>query len=370
MKLRVSGSIFDYVDWNVEPFKPGKILWNPNHKEIKKIKKRYTKVKVRLPCRLDATVLDMSKLQPTNEENDFKAGMLAFAANLYSYAEVELTDKPDIILAYDCERRILTMHVALIMKKILGYDGGFKIKAYGHPYRHVGFGSSAILGEAVAHAINIALGNPIDNNLLIKIISHNYGEESETKNGYLVPGISTGGSGNATNKGGVVIVSSDCELVIRDELPKGTKIIAAIPNSDRAGKGPEKSEVDVKSLSWIRQVDRFAAAKICYWILMDFIPALKHHDLKTMGEIIYNIMLCGPKGIPIITHHGSADLLDIILNLKKKGVEIAFLSSAGPGLVAITKDKKEIAKNIFESHGCKIIELEPDNEGVKVLEAI
>jgi predicted sugar kinase len=128
--------------------------------------------------------------------------------------------------------------------------------------------------------------------------------------------------------------------------------------------------VDVKSLSWIRQIDRFAAAKVCYWILMDFIPALKQQDLKSMGDVIYNIMLCGPKGIPILTYHGSADLLDTILHLRKEGIEIAFISSAGPGLVAITKDKAEIAKKVFKSHKCKIIELEPDNEGLKVIEAI
>jgi len=44
---------------------------------------------------------------------------------------------------------------------------------------------------------------------------------------------------------------------------------------------------------------------------------------------------------------------------------ICFMSSAGPGLVAITKDKSEKAIEIFKKHNCKVVEIEPDNEGPK-----
>ncbi|MCX6764177.1 MAG: hypothetical protein NTU58_00490 [Candidatus Nealsonbacteria bacterium] len=356
--MKVKASSFDYTNWNVNLFKPGKLFWKPNF--LRKLKiGQWKKIKIQVPCRFDPIVLDLTKLHPTVEKNDYKAGALGFTGKIYTQAEIELIDNKKII-ADD----ILAEHVAKIIRTVTKYNGGFKIKTKNHPYRHVGFASTATICEAVANGINILLGEPFNKKEIVKFIAHNYGEESEKKKDYLTPGISTGSSGNLVQRGGIGITTSDCELIIWDTYPKGTKIIAGIPNVPGVGKGPETSDVDVFSLDWVRHIDRFNAAKICYWLLMDFAPALKQHDLKKMGAILYDISFCGTKGAPLIALHGG-DLLGIILEMRLSGIEVCFMSSAGPGLIAMTKNKVDKAIEIFNKHKCKTIEIEPDNEGFK-----
>jgi len=356
--MKVKASSFDWVNWNVEPFKAGKLFWKPDLVEKVNIG-QFNKIKIETPCRFDPTVLDLTKLQPTAEENDYKAGALGFAGKVYSSAEIELNEDKRIVAD-----NILAEHIARIMTKVTGYKGGFKIKTERHSFTHVGFASTASICEAVANGINILLGEPFNKREIVKFIAHNYGEESEKKKGYLTPGISTGSSGNLAQRGGIGITASDCELVVWDTYPGGTKIIIGIPNVPGVGKGPETSDVDVFSLDWVRHIDRFNAAKVCYWLLMDFAPALKQHDLKKMGSVLYDISFCGTKGAPLIALQGG-DLLGIILEMRLSGVEICFMSSAGPGLVAMTKDKTNIVKEIFSKYKCKVMEVEPDNEGLK-----
>jgi len=355
--MKVKASSFDYVDWNVRPFKPGKIFWRPARVKRASMGK-WKKIVLKTPCRFDPIVLDLTKLQPTAETNDYKAGALGFAGKLYSEATITAT-RPKKIIADN----ILAEHIAKIMASVTHYTGGFTIKTKSHPYKHVGFGSTATLCEAVANGINILLGEPFEKKELVQFVAHNYGEESEKEKGYLTPGISTGSSGNLVQCGGIGITASDCELVLWDTYPKGTKIIAGIPHVAGVGKGPETSDVDVFSLDWVRHIDRFNAAKVCYWLLMDFAPALKQHDLKKMGSVLYDISFCGTKGAPLIALHGG-DLLGIILEMRLSGVEVCFMSSAGPGLVAMTKDKATVAKKIFLKHRCKVVEIEPDDNGL------
>jgi len=146
--MRVKASSFDYTNWDVEPFKPGKLFWKPGFFKNPKITK-WKKIKIKTPCRFDPTVLDLAKLQPTAEENDYKAGALGFAGKVYSEAEIELI-KDDKISADN----ILAEHVAKIIKTVTGYQGGFIIKTKPHSYKHVGFASTATLCEAVANGIN------------------------------------------------------------------------------------------------------------------------------------------------------------------------------------------------------------------------
>lgn len=355
--MKVRASSYDYVEWDVDSFKPGKLFWKPNISRKVKIGDR-NKIIINIPCRFDPTVLDLTKLQPTTKENDFKAGALGFAGKMYTTAEIELINKQEIITD-----NILAEHIAKIFSLITGYRGGFKTSVKAHKYTHVGFASTASQCEAVAYGINILLGQPLDQGELVRFIAHNYGEESELKKDYLTPGIYTGSSGNLAYKGGIGITSSDCELVIWDTYPDGSKIIAGIPNIPSAGKGPETSDVDVFSLDWVRHIDRFNAAKVCYWLLMDFAPALKQHDLRKMGSVLYDIVFCGTKGAPLIALH-SVDLLGTILEMRLKGVEACFMSSAGPGLIAITKDNGDVAKEIFKKHNFEIVEIKPDNNGL------
>ncbi|PIU62485.1 hypothetical protein COS83_02410 [archaeon CG07_land_8_20_14_0_80_38_8] len=361
--MKVRATSYDYVEWNVQPFLPGKLFWQPDN-NLKQIKSDKNYIKLQVPSRLDPVVLDYAKLHPTSEENDYKAGAVGFGVGLYTLAEITLTDNPDIEAKGDSP--LVAKHIASIMKQTTKYEGGFSISCKSHNYKHMGFSSTGSLSSAVANGINILLGNPYTDDSLVKLVAHNYAEDSELKEGYLTPGISTGSSGHIAQKGGITVVSSDCELIMRRPIPEGTKIVYGVPPIESGGKGPETSDVDVHSLSWIRHIDRFNAAKVCYWILMDFMPAMNQGNLKNMGNVLYDTMFCGSKGAPLAPMHGG-DLLGVIFEQRVSGVETCFMSSAGPALVALTQDKEEVAERIFEKYNFKTFKTEPDNQGSNVL---
>lgn len=362
--MKVSGTPYDQVEWDVSPFGPGKIFWHPPAEDLRPLQTNPSPVALRVPCRLDPVVLDYAKLHPTSETNDYKAGAVGFAADLYS--EVTVNPIQDPVIKASGSYPLIAEHIATIIKRITGYDGGFEINCSSHGLAHVGFSSTSSLSSAVANATNIGLGCPFSERLLVKVVAHNYAEISEHYPGLLTPGISTGSSGWIAQVGGIVVVASDCELVLRQPIPEGTTIIGAIPPVESAGKGPETSEVDVHSLSWVRHIDRFNAAKVCYWILMDFMPAMIQGDLQTMGSILYDIMFCGSKGAPLSPMHGG-NILSVIFAQRKAGVEVCFMSSAGPGVVAMTRDKSPIATRIFEDNGYQVVMMQPDNVGAIVM---
>jgi len=357
--LIVEGGQWDKSVWDITPFKPGKVFWLPEKVGAMNISEK-RQITLRAPCRIDVGVLDYCALKTTGMP-DYKAGEMSFAANQYTYVEVELLEDSEIVFEENTERHLLLSHVVLLMKQTTGYQGGLRIKTRTHNYRHVGFGSSAILQETTAIAINKLLGEPLSVRDLRKLIAYNFAEESDTLKDYLVPGASTGGSFNTMYYGGFVITSTEAEKIFSIEMPENTRFIVGIPQVKVAG--PEQSEVDINCLSWMRHSDRFSAGKISFWILTELLPACVQGDLEKMGKFFYNFTYCA-KLIPMLLYRN--DLPGIILELQENKLEGAWMTSAGPGLVAFTQDesKVETAKKIFEGRGCKVVLLEPDNKGL------
>jgi len=357
--LIVEGGQWDKSVWDITPFKPGKVFWLPEEVGVINISEK-KRIALRAPCRIDVGVLDYCALKTTGIP-DYKAGEMSFAADEYTHVDVELLDKPDIVFEEKTERHLLLTHIALLMKQATGYQDGFRIKARTHSYRHVGFGSSAILQETTAIAINRLFSEPLSVRDLRKLIAYNFAEESDTLKGYLVPGASTGGSFNTMFYGGFVITSTETEMIFRMEMPEDTRFIVGIPQVKVAG--PEQSEVDINCLSWMRHNERFSAGKTSFWILTELLPACVQGDLKKMGKFFYNFTYFS-KLIPMLLYRN--DLPGIILELQENGLEGAWMTSAGPGLVAFTQDgsKLETTKAIFEKRGCKVVFLKPDNKGL------
>jgi len=366
--LIVEGSSWDKCVWDMTPFKPGKIFWMPKEKPGKITISR-KKICLRAPCRIDVGVLDYCALRttPTDGTPDYKAGEMSFAADKYTYVEVELLDKPEIIIDKGTKRELILRHVALLMKRATNYKGGFKIKAKSHKYRHVGFGSSAIMMEATAVAMNRLLGNPLELKDLRNLIAYNFAEESDTLEGYLVPGASTGGSFNTMYYGGFVITAAEAEMIFRMEVPEDVRFIIGIPKVKVAG--PEESEVDINCLSWMRHNERFSAGKTSAWILMELLPACVQKDIKKMGQFFYNFTFFS-KLIPMLLYRN--DSPGIIFELKENGIEGGWMTSAGPSLVAFTQDKTKVekAKEIFKARKFDVVVLKPCNKGISEISRI
>ena len=96
---------------------------------------------------------------------------------------------------------------------------------------------------------------------------------------------------------------------------------------------------------------------------MELLPACVQRDLKKMGEFFYNFALFS-KLIPALLYR--CDIPGILFELKEGGLEGAWMTSAGPGLVSFTQDKRRVKKaiDIFERRGCRTMVLKPDNIGI------
>lgn len=356
--MKFEASHYDTVEWNPEPLEPGKIF-NKIEKDSKiSIKQR--EITLKSPCRIDVGLLDYSALKFTSE-NDYKAGEMSFACDEYTTVEIKLIDKPEIKI--DSDRETFVKHYALLMKKMTGYTGGFEIKTESHDYRHVGFGSSAVMGETVAYGINELLGKPFNFRSLRKLVAYNFVEESDSEDGKLFPGASTGGSFNTIRRGGFVITSTECEEIYHSDIPEDMYFVIGIPEVDVAG--PEDSETDVNIMGWERHNERINAGKSALWILMEVMPYFEREDFEKVGEAFYNYTLFGGKAMQMLLYRNN--LQGILFEQKEMGLEGGWMTSAGPGLVVFTQseEKKDKAIKVFKKRGCKTVVVRPDNNGIK-----
>jgi predicted sugar kinase len=352
----IEASHYDTVEWTPRPMKPGEMFYRP--KASRPITITDTRLKLRAPCRVDVGLLDYSALKFT-DDHDYKAGEISFAGDLYTWVSVKLINKPDILI--QSERPLIVEHYTRIMKEITEYGGGFEIETGSHQYRHVGFGSSAVMAETLVTAINTLLGEPFKYRDLRELVAKNFLEESDSTE-LLFPGASTGGSFNTVRSGGMVITSAESEEIFHVETPEEYTFVIGTPDVKTAG--PESSETDVNCMGWERHNERINAAKSCLWILTEVMPYAVRGDWNKVGAAFYNYTLFGGKAMQMLYYQAS--LADILFQMKVAKIEGGWMTSAGPSLVAFTKDKVDVAKEIFEKHNFKqILEVHPDNRGIQ-----
>lgn len=356
--MRVEASHYDFVEWNPKPIKAGTFINKPSRIHKCNIGKQ-REIALKSPCRIDAGLLDYSALKFT-DQNDYKAGEMSFAGSIYTDVNARIL-YPEIIIRSD--RPELVKHYALLVKNATDYKGGFEIEVTAPPYRHIGIGSSSVIANTVAVAINRLLGCPLTDEELRWLVASNFVEESDTDKGKLFPGASTGGTFNTIHRGGFTITSSECEEIFHDSVPNDMKFVIGVP--DVKVNGPEQSETDVNCMGWARHNERINAAKSCLWILTEIMPYWKKRDYAKAGEAFYNYTLFGSKALQMLYYR--SDLHGILFEQKEAGIEGGFMTSAGPGLVVYSQNPEKIkkAQEIFRDRGCKeVLVVKGDNRGI------
>ena len=92
-------------------------------------------------------------------------------------------------------------------------------------------------------------------------------------------------------------------------------------------------------------------------------PSITKGDWKKAGETFYNYTLTGCKALLMLFYQ--CGLSDIVFQLKMAGIEGAFMSSAGPNIVAfcLSEKSKQKAIDIFKNKNFNIVIVKPDNKG-------
>lgn len=365
MEMRMEASHYDFVTWKPEPCAPGAMFYKPEKVAVCNIGD-LKEIIIQCPCRIDVGLIDYSALKFTDGDNDYKAGEMSFAGKAYTKVKVKLITGEDQITS---QRTLIVKHVAEMMRTVTDYQGGFEVETMAHSYRHIGFGSSAMMAETTATAINTLLGQPLSFWELRKLIAYNFVEEADSAKGLVFPGASTGGSFNTAKYGGFVITSSECEMIFRVEIPEDVRFVVGTPRV--VVKGPEESDTDVNCMSWERHNERINAAKSCLWILTEIMPFAVQGDWKRVGDAFYNYTLFGGKAMQMLYYQ--AALADTLFEMKAEHIEGGWMTSAGPSLVAFTRIGDGTigkAKKIFKKRNFNVVMVKPDNDGMQVIESL
>ena len=102
---------------------------------------------------------------------------------------------------------------------------------------------------------------------------------------------------------------------------------------------------------------------------MELIPSVIDGDMHRFGDIVWDMVLTGSKGIPTILAHGTYKPIDCLLDIRKTGAEATFVSSVGPSIVTITSNEHlEDVRGIYKQYRCRVFEPGFDNKGYVILD--
>jgi beta-RFAP synthase len=308
---------------------------------------------VKAPGRIHLSVLDMNRFAPDHAGG----GGIGIAIQCNCTAEVECTKKS---VEIDYARAPILEHFAAVFKMATGYKGGFRIRATDHDHKHVGLGSTSTTMIAVATAMNHAIGSPLSNAELRKLIGHNYVEE--TADGSIASGFETGVGPAASSYGGMAVMGDELALVYHHPFAEGKNVYIIIPPSDISSAGTQEFDLLMNKARTLDYRDRELKA---YLVLMDLIPALERGDLQKAGDVIWEIEFRGSKRAEV--EHHSFEIYHYMSRLREAGFEFVGMSSVGPSIAVVTGLDKKAIEKILKPLNLRIaVATKVDNTGLTI----
>ncbi|MBP1927668.1 beta-RFAP synthase [Methanolinea mesophila] len=351
--MMIRGGDLDLVEYEFSSFSPGEHINTLGLDRAYSLKTIDGTVTVRAPARIHLTVMDMNRFAP----NRPGGGGVGFAIQLYCSVEVRCTPGG---VEIDYNRAPIIRHFVEVFRKVTGYSGGFAIVARDHEHPHVGLGSTSTIMIALAKALNFAVGSPLSDEQLRKLVGNNYVEE--TAEGTIASGFETGVGPAASIHGGMAIMGDELTLIYHHPFARGKNVYIVIPPSDISSAGTREFDLLMNKARLLDYRDRELKA---YLVLMDLIPALERDDLAAMGVVIGEIDFRGSKRAEV--EHHSFRIYQYMSAMRDAGLEFVGMSSVGPSIAIITeKDRDEVAR-IVEPLGLRIgIATQIDNEGLSL----
>ncbi|HOB17897.1 MAG TPA: GHMP kinase [Candidatus Methanoculleus thermohydrogenotrophicum] len=351
--MKIRGGDLDLVEYEFTSFTPGENIRPCGLRKNYPLSPVAGTVVVDAPARIHLTVLDMNRFSPDRPGG----GGVGFAIKTYCTAEVECTTSG---LEINYSREPILRHFAEVFRHVVGYTGGFRIRARDHMHEHVGLGSTSTILIAVANALNTAVGSPLTSDQLRLLLGNNFVEETEAGN--VAFGFETGVGPAASTYGGMAVMGDELTLVYQRPFAEGKQVYIAIPASGVSSAGEKEFDLLMTKARTLDYRDRTLKS---YLIMMDLIPALEQGDLAKIGDVIWEIEFRGSKRAEV-EHHGF-EIYRYMVALRNAGLEFVGMSSVGPSIAIITSRPEEEVAAVLSSVGLQIaITTEVDNEGLKI----
>jgi beta-RFAP synthase len=351
--MMIRGGDLDLVEYNYRSFPPGENIRTLGLENECELNRFEGTVRVRAPSRIHLTVLDMNRFAPEQPGG----GGVGFAIALPLTVHVRCIEGPDEIR---CSRQPILRHFFEVFRRVSGYPGGFYLEADEHAYPHVGLGSTSTILIATAHALNAAVGSPFSDDQLRLLLGHNYVEE--TADGMLTFGFETGVGPAVSTYGGMAVMGDGLTLVYQHPFAEGKTVYVIIPSSEISSAGAKEFDLLMNRARTLDYRDRELKA---YLLLMDLIPALERGDLRTVGDVLWEIEFRGSKRAEI-EHHTFA-IYTYMSRLREAGFEFVGMSSVGPSIAVITEKPRQELEAAIAPLGLEIaVVTEIDNTGVVI----
>jgi len=307
---------------------------------------------VKVPGRVGWSVCDMTRFNPGRPGG----GGVGMAVGVYSYATVSLREgSADEILS---KRPALIAHFIALFRKVTKYEGAFSVRAYSDMGSHVGLGSTSSIVLAVLHGMNECLGKPFKHEDLRRLLAYNYVEEEGDLLRY---GWETGMTGLGAEGGGIFALSDHVIKLYQYSFAEGddARVYVIFPDEVVSLSGVEENQM----LEEGKVPDSTSAKEKAYIITMDLPAKLHEGNIVEVGKTIWQLQTCGSKTTEISKH--GKNVADLLMELNNLQIGTVGMSSAGPAVALVTKEKREKIESIVKGHKCRIeCETVVDNVGV------
>lgn len=355
-------------------FKPFKIgtIFNKFSRKIVPIKRKYSRVVIKYPSRLEAMAIDPSKIA-VNNNLQYTPGQIDFTVKIFKTVTVEILKEENIIkISNRSKRHTLIKHAVALMKSAIGFKEGLFIDVEEQiALRHCGLGSSSGLIASVACAINELFGNPITNKEMVKYLAQNHGEEIDGSD-LINPVQCIGGSAACgTYQGGLIIIAGENTVVKTMEIPEDYDVVIGIPKDFTYPDSKYLMDKEIENLDKFLECGRKYGSTIAYRLFHECFPDIENGSIKAIGDLIFDyrykmgsIKNCSFVYPPIIKMANS-----LVFLKEKELTEVLTTSSVGPGMFAITKNA-DVCEKAFKEKGFNTIRSKIHNASYEIVSLV
>ncbi len=323
--------------------------------ELNDIKLLGKKVHCTYPNRIHITPIDCNRFN----YGEPGGGGVGFAIKSKNSIDIKLSS----VMKYSGPKDVqpIVTRSLYLMSTLLGLEHKFSIKISLAPevLHHIGLGSNACLMTAICASINTLYNSPLNTRNLMEIIGANF---VECYHGKCVLGLETGVGPATTLLGGFCLISMDFLVVWHNKFDFMPKIF--IVNTEAKRPHFEGSEDDVMLKRSLYEDTKSRGIK-SYEILMDLLPAISKHNLKTIGDIIWNIQFSGTH-LSMIQRYDvfGKKIYSLLCKSKANNIEIIGLSSVGPSVFICSSEPAQAA-HFLQSEGLSFLETEVQSDPLK-----
>lgn len=310
---------------------------------FKKARPVYSAVRVTAPARLHFSVFDFLAMNPPLSGG---GGIGISTSTFQTVVKVESKNSNN-----QTQTPAAFLHLKKLFCKLVNYDEEKLsiniIKTIAH--KHSGFGSNVTGNTALYCALNKLFGDPYAPIEIFKILTNNYVEHKENKKIYF--GFDSGLGEAAVLFDGFVLVDTKCNYISNIKSPNIWAVTAVadkntftlkreFQNKKRKTEETETLETAPEKISDFQMRNN----RRLYKLQKNLVTYFNNQDTDSFYKNIWDINRLGI--FEYMRSKYDAEILDEFVKISKEcGAFYAGISSVGPSMFALTKDKNT-AKNI------------------------